>query len=112
MQQHNLEASVWECVTASTSDNIRLRSLVVCITGSYEGGLGFRFDTETGSPECVFRVFSQNIQVPETKVRKFSSLFFCLITRSFHSNLKDLKSTRKSRDNITNIWLLEKNKKN
>lgn len=101
MQQHKLVACVWEYVMASTSDNTRLRSHVVCIIGSYEGGLGFKFDTETGSPECVFRVFSQNIQVLEMEARNFSSLFFCLITISFHSNLKYLKSTRKSRDNIT-----------
>jgi hypothetical protein len=56
MQQHKLAACVWEYVMASPSD-IRISSLVVCIIGSYEGGLGFKFDTETGTPEGVFRVF-------------------------------------------------------
>jgi len=62
---------------ASTSDN-RLSSLVVCIIGSYEGGLGFKSDTETESPECVSRGFSQNIQ-PSTRNRSAKIFFFVFL---------------------------------
>lgn len=80
MQQHKLAACVCEYVMASTSD-IRLSSLVVCIMGSYEGGLSFKFDTDPDLLNVDFALFFKiSNQVPEMEARKFSSLFFCLIT--------------------------------
>jgi hypothetical protein len=47
---------------ASTFGTVKGRIFVVHIIYSYQAGLVFKFDSETGSPKCVFRDFSQTLQ--------------------------------------------------